>query len=69
MNLYGGNHTFSLSLRHQLRRTGIKVFEVIPPTVDIDLDRGTISITQVQRLRSASPQEAEQIFQRMNGNW
>jgi uncharacterized oxidoreductase len=27
-------------LRHQLSRTGIKVFEVIPPTVNTELDRG-----------------------------
>jgi uncharacterized oxidoreductase len=33
-------HSFSLSLRHQLRDTSIKVFEVIPPTVDTELDKG-----------------------------
>jgi uncharacterized oxidoreductase len=33
-------HSFSLSLRHQLRGTPIKVFEVIPPTVDTNLDQG-----------------------------
>jgi len=33
-------HSFSLSLRHQLSKTSIKVFELIPPTVDTDLDRG-----------------------------
>jgi uncharacterized oxidoreductase len=33
-------HSFTLSLRHQLSRTGIKVFEVIPPTVNTELDRG-----------------------------
>jgi uncharacterized oxidoreductase len=33
-------HSFSWSLRHQLRKTSVKVFEVIPPTVDTDLDRG-----------------------------
>jgi uncharacterized oxidoreductase len=33
-------HSFSWSIRHQLRSTSIKVFEVIPPTVDTDLDRG-----------------------------
>ncbi len=91
-------HSYSLSLRHQLRQTHIKVFEIIPPTVDTELDRGArgrrrqeyrgippeevakaaiegmaqdqaeITIGQSQGLRSASPQEAEQIFQRMNGN-
>ena len=33
-------HSFSLSIRHQLRNTPIKVFEVIPPTVDTELDKG-----------------------------
>ena len=33
-------HSFSLSLRHQLKETSIKVFEVIPPTVDTELDKG-----------------------------
>jgi uncharacterized oxidoreductase len=34
-------HSFSVSLRHQLRLTKIRVFEVIPPTVDTNLDKGT----------------------------
>jgi uncharacterized oxidoreductase len=33
-------HSFSLSLRHQLRNTPIKVFEIIPPTVNTELDKG-----------------------------
>lgn len=32
-------HSFSLSLRHQLRDTPIKVFEIIPPTVDTELNK------------------------------
>lgn len=92
-------HSFSLSLRHQLRNSSVKVFEVIPPTVDTGLDRGArdqrrqeykgipaaevaeatpvglakdeyeIAAGQAQGLRTGSPQEAEQIFKRMNGNW
>ncbi len=34
-------HSFSISLRHQLKDTAIKVFEIIPPTVDTELDKGT----------------------------
>ena len=30
-------HSYTLSLRHQLRHTPIKVFEVIPPAVDTEL--------------------------------
>lgn len=33
-------HSFSVSIRHQLRNTSIKVFEVIPPMVDTELDKG-----------------------------
>ena len=33
-------HSFSLSLRHQLKETSIKVFEIIPPIVDTDLHKG-----------------------------
>jgi uncharacterized oxidoreductase len=35
-----GIHSFSISLRHQLRNTQVKVFEVIAPTTDTELDRG-----------------------------
>ena len=34
-------HSFTLSLRHQLKSTSIKVYEIIPPTVDTELDHGT----------------------------
>jgi uncharacterized oxidoreductase len=33
-----GLHAFSLALRHQLAETGIKVFEVVPPAVDTELN-------------------------------
>lgn len=33
-------HSFSLSLRHQLSGTSIKVFEIAPPIVDTELDGG-----------------------------
>jgi uncharacterized oxidoreductase len=33
-------HSFSLSLRRQLKDTPVRVFEIIPPTVDTELDRG-----------------------------
>jgi uncharacterized oxidoreductase len=35
-----GLHSFSQSLRHQLQNTSIKVFEIAPPIVDTELDRG-----------------------------
>jgi uncharacterized oxidoreductase len=33
-------HSFCLTLRYQLSRTNIKVFELIPPIVDTELDHG-----------------------------
>ena len=33
-------HSYCISLRYQLRNTPIKVFELIPPTVDTELDKG-----------------------------
>jgi uncharacterized oxidoreductase len=33
-------HSFSLSLRHQLKDSSIEVFEIIPPIVDTELDNG-----------------------------
>ena len=33
-------HTFSITLRQQLEGTSVKVFELIPPMVDTNLDKG-----------------------------
>lgn len=33
-------HSFDLSLRHQLAGTRVKVYEVVPPIVDTELDKG-----------------------------
>jgi uncharacterized oxidoreductase len=33
-----GVHAFSMALRHQLSKVGIKVFEVVPPAVDTELN-------------------------------
>jgi uncharacterized oxidoreductase len=33
-----GLHAFSMALRHQLKNQGIKVFEVVPPAVDTELN-------------------------------
>jgi uncharacterized oxidoreductase len=30
-------HSLTISLRHQLRATGVQVFEIIPPSVDTEL--------------------------------
>ena len=49
-------HSFSISLRHQLKGTTIKVFEIVPPTVDTELDRGSRAVRGVQD-RGIKPEE------------
>jgi uncharacterized oxidoreductase len=49
-------HSFSVSLRHQLRDTPVKVFEIIPPTVDTELDRGARERRR-QQYRGIPPSE------------
>jgi len=34
-------HSFTISLRYQLRDTSIRVFEIVPPAVDTELGKGT----------------------------
>jgi uncharacterized oxidoreductase len=52
-------HSFSWTLRHQLRSTSIKVFEVIPPTTDTELDKGARARRQ-QNDRGIPPSEVAQ---------
>lgn len=33
-------HSFSISLRKQMKNTSVKVYELMPPIVDTDLDKG-----------------------------
>ncbi len=50
-------HIYTISLRHQLQPKGVKVFEVIPPTVDTELDRGARA-RRGQTQRGISAEEA-----------
>jgi uncharacterized oxidoreductase len=52
-------HSFSLSLRHQLSDTSIKVFEVAPPIVDTELDKGARE-ERGQEDRGIKPEEVAQ---------
>ena len=49
-------HSFTVSLRHQLRNTTIRVFEVIPPATDTELDRSFAS-EQERAYRGITAQE------------
>ncbi len=61
-------HSFSVTLRHQLSATGIKVFEVIPPTVDTELDRGARA-RRGQVDRGIQPEEvAKAVMEAMAGD-
>jgi len=49
-------HSFTVSLRYQLRDTSIKVFEIVPPAVDTELGKGTTS-EEAQEYRGIPPSE------------
>jgi uncharacterized oxidoreductase len=46
-------HSFSISSRHQLKNTSVKIFEIIPPIVETELDHGRRS----PDVRGISPEE------------
>jgi uncharacterized oxidoreductase len=54
-------HSFSISLRRQLSRTKVKVFEVIPPTVNTELDRGARAKRGQKDLGIPAGQAADEI--------
>jgi len=49
-------HSFTQSLRYQLRDTSIKVFEIVPPMVDTELGKGTTEEGD-HKFRGISPSE------------
>ncbi len=48
-------HSFTISLRHQLKNTSIKIIEVAPPTTDTELDHGFTD--KKETYRGISPHE------------
>jgi uncharacterized oxidoreductase len=51
-----GIHMFSVCLRHQLKGTSVKVFEIVPPAVDTELGKGTTGDSE-QEYRGIPPSE------------
>lgn len=62
-----GLHSFSISLRSQLVKTNVRVFEIAPPIVKTDLHRGQQARRQSKRGMSA-PAVAEAAFKAIRKN-
>jgi uncharacterized oxidoreductase len=50
-------HSFTMSLRHQLKDTSIKVFEIVPPTVNTELGKGSVEEEEEAWNRGIPPTE------------
>jgi uncharacterized oxidoreductase len=52
-------HSFTTSLRHQLKDTSVGVFEAVPPTTDTELD-ASFAGEEEQAYRGIRPREVAQ---------
>jgi len=55
-----GIHMFSISLRHQLKDTPVKVFEIVPPAVQTELGKGTTDESE-QEYMGIPPSEVARV--------
>lgn len=55
-------HSFTLSLRHQLKATGVRVIELAPPIVDTGLGGGTRSDGAASRMMVTPEQFASEVL-------
>ncbi len=61
-------HSLSLTVRHQLRDTSVRVFEVLPPIVETDLDRGARERRGQKRDGISPEQVASETLQGIKNN-
>ena len=61
-------HSFSITLRRQLQNTSIKVFEIIPPMVDTDLDKGERRKRGLTYFGITADQTAKESFEAIQNN-
>jgi uncharacterized oxidoreductase len=63
-----GVHMFSVSLRHQLKGTPVKVFEIVPPAVDTELGKGTAGDSEQEYRGIPSSEVAEATIKALKNN-
>jgi uncharacterized oxidoreductase len=61
-------HSFSLTLRHQLRNTSIRVIEIVPPAVDSDLNPEGRAKRGLTSTGTTSAQFAASVFEGLKKN-
>ncbi|WP_262490604.1 SDR family NAD(P)-dependent oxidoreductase [Hymenobacter roseosalivarius] len=54
-------HAYTRCLRHQLRGTSVRVFDVLPPAVDTELDQGARA-ARGETARTVSPEAVAEAF-------
>lgn len=61
-------HSLTLSLRHQLKESGIKVVEIVPPIVDTDLGGGRRSARAAQQYMMSADDFAAEVLRQLEAD-